>query len=687
MPGCGVDSMRRPFGVRRVSDVISRGIESRQLIIGVAIIALLTLAIMATIPPLLLDLLLALSLGAAAGMLMVTLATSDPLELTSMPPVLVLTSLFRIVLCVCASRMILIGGGQGTLIATLGSVAGGADAIVAVGLLVVLSVVQLVMVTGGVGRMSEVAARFALDALPGKQMGLDTAVGAGHLSSEGAHQEVRRLEAEAGFYGAMDGAGRLLRGEAVAAIVIVTITAFAGAARAVGAGAELGEAASRYALLATGQGLVTLLPALVMGAGAAVMVSRSAGSSPLVAEVGEQMLAGPWPLVAAATVLIALGLFPGVAKLPTLGGGGLLLLAAVMLARVHSGPPPHSHRSLGRTGTTPELTLELGMGLLALTDEDATLMDMLSAMRRSLSDQLGIEIPPLMVRDSLDLGASEFAVLYRAGRLATGTVRSGGVLAIAPHAGVTPDEGHPAELPDGRRGVWTTPEHARELARIGFAVLSPAQALVEQLRIALHRHAAAIIDLERASALLEQIRAERPALASAAEQVGVTGRTFHAICRELLWQGIPLRDAVSVVESMVEALPETHDPEQIALMARPAMAGMISGYLMVDGHIRAVTVARELHEELADAAYREAGRTVASMMPARSAALVDLLRQIAAEHGGGGPLAVIAEPRSTLVLQSICREANPLLVAVRPSDLVPDAELEYVANVEASQLA
>ncbi len=680
--------MRTPSKSFRVSDLVSAGINAHQALIGVAMAVLLVLAMLLPLPSVLLDLLLALSIGAAAGVLLVALVTSDPLRLTSMPPVLVLTGLMRIVLCVSASRLILMGGGEGTLVATLGVAAGGADPIVAVGLLVVLGVVHIVMVTGGVGRMAEVAARFALDAVPGKQMGLDTAVAAGHLSADGARQQMLRLEAEASFYGAMDGAGRLLRGEAIAALVIVAITGVVGIAQAIGAGMEAGEALSRYAMLITGQGLLTLLPAIVMGAGAALMVSRSASSAPLIKEVGTQMLSGPLPLTAAAVVLVGLGLFPGVAKLPTLGAGALLALAAFAILRFQSdrssGP---AHREDGSQVSTPELILELGMGLVELAEDSEDLMEMLLAARRTLSMELGLTIPAIEVRDSLELGATEFAIVHRAARLERGVVRSSGILAIPPNAGVIPDQGSPGELSDGRRGVWVSAPEAAELAEMGFTLMSPLEALKEELVHALRKHAAAILDLERASKLLGTLRRQHPTLVATAEQAGVTKSLFRRVCRQLLRQGIPLKDPASVLEGIVEALPETEDAEQIALRVRPSLAGVLSRRLAAGGRIRAVTMAHDLHEELADAALREDGRTVAAMMPTREAAWTHLLRSIGIEHGWGKPLAVIAEPRSLLVLQALCRRAGPHLMAVRATDLASDMELDYAAKIEASQLA
>ncbi len=649
------------------------------------------LALLVPLPPLLVDLLLALSLGAAAGVLVVALAAREPVALSSMPPLLVLTSLGRIVLCLCVARLVLVSGDGGTLVPTLGLLAGAGDGVAGIGLLVVLAIVQVVMVTTGVGRMAEVAARFALDALPGKQMGLDTAVSAGHMSSGDARAEVQRLEREANFYGAMDGAGRLLRGEAVTAIVIVALTALVGVGRAIGDAAPLGEAARGYAVLATGHGLVTILPALVMAAATALMVSRSAGASPLVEELGQQMLVSPWPLVAGAVALVGLGLFPGVAKLPTLIGGALLAAAAWWLSRWGAGegpPPPGEEPTRGRVAEPQaELALELGMGLLDLVERPEGLMEMLPAMRRRLSAQLGFSIPAIVVRDSLELGATEYAAAFRGGLLARGTIKPGRTLAVAPAAAATPDVGRPAELPDGRTGVWIAADEGDRLVQMGFTLMTAQEALVEHLAIALRRSAPEIFDLERAARLLDELRADHPALASAADAAGLSPALFRRVCGELLWGGIPLRDPLSVFEGVIEALPETDDPEELALRVRPRLAGMLSEHLATEGTIRAVLLAPALEEELANAAYREHGRTLAAMLPARSAAWVGLLDQVGREYGWGNPLPVVVEPSGVMALQSLCRQARPELIAVRGVDLSPRAEVEYVARLEPGQLA
>ncbi|MGI5818252.1 MAG: FHIPEP family type III secretion protein [Armatimonadota bacterium] len=679
--------MRSPLTLTTARSIATGGVQIAPQLLAATVAAAALLALLLPLPALLVDLLLALSLGAAAGLLVVALATADPLELTSIPPLLVLAGLARIVLCLSVGRLILIGGEAGTLVPTLGSASSGGDAITGFGVLVILGVVQIVMITSGVGRMAEVAARFALDAMPGKQMGIDTAVGAGQMSARDAQAEVRRLEREANFYGAMDGAGRLLRGEAVATIAIVVLTAVAAMTRGVTADGALIGAAAHYVMLATGQGLVTLLPALIMSAAAAVMVSRSTGARSLAEEVGSQVFIGPWPLIAGAIALIGLGLFPGVAKLPTLLGGAVLVVAAWWASRLSASEPTGSPGPTAAQQRASALTVELGMGLLDLLEGPESLMALLPELRHGASEELGFELPPVVVRDSLGLGATEYTVVFRAAVLARGRVRPGRTLAVAPRAGATPDMGAPAELPDGRDGVWVDREEAEELAEIGLLLMTPREALIEHLALAINTHAADLFDLERAATLLAQLRQTHPALVAAAETAGLDAALLRRVCAELLRGGIPLRDPVTIVEAVTEALPELRDPEQLALRVRPRLAGMISDYLAVDGRIRAVALSPPLQEELADAACHDEYRTVAAMMPQRSAAWIALLDQVGAEHGWGRPLAVIAEPGSLLPLQSLCRRCAGRMVAVRAIDLSQQVELEYVVRLEPDQLA
>ena len=671
--------------MRRLMQAAARTVSSPHA--GAALLAAVALlALVLPLPGFVVDLLLALSMGAAVGALLVALAAPDPGRLTSLPPALVLASLARIVLCLCVSRLILVTGEGSPLVLTLGRALSGSDPVAGIGLLVVLAVVQLVMITAGVGRMSEVAARFALDAMPGKQMGLDTALGRGQVSAEEAREQVRRLEQEANFYGALDGAGRLLRGEAVATVAVVALTAIAAAARALGGTTPAAEVAGHYATLATGQGMVIILPALLAGAATAVVVVRSASGSALLEELGGQKLLGAWPLGAAAAALLVVGLLPGVAKAPMLVSalalGGAAWWAASRGERAES--RWRGSLSADRAG---ELTVEVGMGLLDLVDGPEGLATQLGSLRSEVSAEVGFALPAATIRDSIDLRATEYLLALRGIEVARGIVRPQRLLAVPPTAGVMPDVGRPGELGDGRIGVWVTEDEARALSSMDYQLMTPAQAILEHLRLALRRNAAELFDLELAARMLREMTASHPELMGEARGAGLTAPLLRQVCDRLLEAGVPLRDPVPVVEALAEGLPGTSDPEELALLCRRRLARAIAAQVAPHGRLRALGLADELQDELAESAHRPADRTVAALSPERGAAWVKALGEAAREHGWGRPLALLCSQRCLLPLMHLCSQIKPELIPLAPGELPPSVSVEFVARLDPEHLS
>ncbi|MGC9317200.1 MAG: FHIPEP family type III secretion protein, partial [Armatimonadota bacterium] len=398
----------------------------------------------------------------------------------------------------------------------------------------------------------------------------------------------------------------------------------------------------------------------------------------------------PWPLAAVAVALLALGLLPGVAKLPTMLGGGVLAVVAWWLARASG---PGFERSGGEAGGRGEqgqdggdLVLELGLGLLDLVEEPDSLMPLLPEVRGRVGRAVGFTVPAITVRDALDLGATEYALVFRAGTLSRGTVRPGRILAVPPRAGATPDVGQPGQLADGRTGVWVEPDEATALAAEGYALMSAQEALAENLSIILRRRAAQILDLESAAAMIQRLRADHGELIEEAEAAGMSVGLFRRVCTNLLWASVPLHDPVSIIEGITEALPEERDPERLAVAVRRRLAGMLSDHLAEGGRVRALALSPTLEEELAEAALREGDRTVAALPPARAAAWVDLLDQAGREHGWGRTLAVLTGPRSLLPLQWLCRQTQSELIALQATDLSPTVQVEHVARLEPEQL-
>jgi flagellar biosynthesis protein FlhA len=660
-----------------------RALGSQQaLAVALAVAALVVVAL--PLPALVVDLLLALSMGMAVGTLVVALMSPAPARLASLPATLVLGALARIALCLCVSRLILSTGEGGALTSTLGNVLSGGDAIAGLGLLVALAVIQLVMITAGVGRMSEVAARFALDAMPGRQMALDTAVGRGQVSADEARETATGIEQEASFYGAMDGAGRLLRGEAVATVAIVALTAIAGGIRGASDSADIGATASHFALLAVGQGLVIILPALVASAAAAIVVTRSASRSGLLQQTGDEMLVNAWPLVAGAVALLAVGLAPGVAKVPVLIAAGALGVGAWRLRARTDAPPEPDRQSATQTS---ELLIETGLGLLDIIEGPEGLAAQVVEARHELNAALGFPMPPTTVSDSIDLRATEFTVSFRGATIAQGIVRPQRVLALPPSAGAAPDVGRPGELADGRAGVWVTSSQARSLASVGYELLTPVAVIVADMQVAVRRRAAELFDLETATRLFEAIERGHPAVVRAARGAGLTAALLRQVGGRLLECCLPMRDPLAVIEALVEGLAESTDPETLAFACRPRLAGMISAGVAPQGRVRALELAPELQQELVDCVHRSETGAVAALPPERLATWVDALDDLGREYAWGQALVVMCEPRALPALAHLCARTCSELIALTSSDLTPTVTVEFVARLTPDLLA
>lgn len=671
--------MRRPAAM----DEILRVLGSQQtLAVALAVAALVVVAL--PLPALVVDLLLALSIGAAVGTLVVALMSPAPARLASLPATMVLGALARIALCLCVSRLILATGEGGALTSTLGSVLSGGDAIAGLGLLVALAVIQLVMITAGVGRMSEVAARFALDAMPGRQMALDTAVGRGQVSADEARETATVIEQEASFYGAMDGAGRLLRGEAVATVAIVALTAITAGIRSASDAGDIGATASHFALLAVGQGLVIILPALVSSAAAAIVVTRSASRSGLLAQTRDEMLVNAWPLVAGAVALLAVGLAPGVAKIPVLLAAGALGVAAWRL-RARADAPSESDR---RSATSPsKLLIQTGMGLLDILEGPEGLASQVVEARHELNATLGFPMPPTTVSDSIDLRATEFIISFRGATIAQGIVRPQRVMALPPSAGAVPDVGRPGELADGRTGVWVTNDQARSLASVDYELLTPVEVIAADMKVAVRRRAAELFDLETAARLLDEIERGHPTVVRTAREAGLTAALLRQVGGRLLECRLSMRDPLAVVEALAEGLAETSNPETLAFACRPRLAGMISSEIAPRGRVRALELAPELQQELVDCVHRSETGTVAALPPERLAVWVNTLDNLGREYAWGEALIVICEPRGLPALAHLCARTSSELIALTSSDLTPTVTVEFIARLTPDLLA
>lgn len=631
-----------------------------------ALAVVLTLAtLLLPLPGAALDLLLALNLAFGMAVLLAAMRSEGPMGFPVLPGVLVLGSLVRVALGVAAARAVVAHGGAGTLPQTLGWLltGRGESLIGGVTVLGVLMLVSYLVLNVGLMRLAEVAARFMLDALPGRQMALDSALSAGRMDAEAGAAVGRQLQAESAFYGSMDGAARFLRGEVMALPIILALIPVAGLA-----GGNLSGQWTDLVRLALGQGLALLVPGVLMGVAAALVLSRgrNLGNTGSVLETLPQ----PALLGAVAAGLLVLAAVPGMAKLP--------LLAVATLA---GGWAWHQSRlSLcadDEDGPAPQLQVRLGMGLLSLTAGEA-LMARLGRLRLALSDELGFALPAFTVIDDAGLDPHEFALAVNGIEVTRAQLWPGRCLLAdgdKAWAGLSSmEEGRPADLPDGRRARWLRVEDDETPSSTGLNALDALGALELYLRAAVEPVAAELFDLQRASELLQAVRATHPVVIEAWEAAGLTAADLRDVGRELLAEGVPLVERVVLLEAMITSSGAVGHAGCAALAeaVRPALRRTISRLVAPAGRLSACALAEKLQDEL-QAAVDGARPGEAVALEAEAAERWwRMLRWVA---GQDRQAVVLCPPQLRAAVATLAREAGAGVRVVQPEELLPLTEI------------
>lgn len=640
------------------------------LLLGAAAVLVVLMVVVRPWAPLL-DLLLAINVLGATIVLVLALTARDPLELPAFPSLLLLGGLLRIALVIATARLILAQATGGALVETLGRLAAGDSWGTGLGLFAVLAIVQVVVVSAGGGRAAEVAARFYLDALPGKQMGIDADLSSRAIDARTAEARRSAVEAEADFYGAMDGASKFVRGEAIAIIVIIAVTFLGGAATAVSRGASWQEALARYSLLAGGESVVILVPALMMSAGAALMLTKIAGGA-----AADEMMASAGlrsgPLWIAASLLLLLALVPGAPRLALAIVGGLGMLWAWTASRGRPEPVSTRAQAAPSAATEPrvgEITVRLGMALVGLAAEGEGLLGRLTQAKEGVSRRLGIGIPSVVVTDDEGLVASEFVVEIRGQQVASGRLRPAKVLLSAPRGYELPAGPRgPAEA--GRHSVWLAPEEAGKAAGRGCRLLTAADALVMAFREALCRHAPSLFDRQAAKDMLAAVRRSRPAVVEELERLEVSLGTIRGAFSTLLAEGLAVTDPIGILERIADAAEESREPRHLAEAARRALVPTITRQVAEPtGEARPWMLGALVEEALAEAEAQNAAP--AAVLPAESVAELMEQLELAAAGQEAGQVVLMCSPQARRGVWELLRDALPWLVVVAGDEIDP----------------
>ena len=588
-------------------------------------ILLAVMVIMAPVPAAILDILLAANLTLSVLALLGAIAARTPLELSIFPTFLLVSTLVRLVLNVATTRLVLsraaIDGADaaGEVVKAFGEFVTGNDLVVGGVIFAIIAVIQFVVITAGSTRTSEVAARFTLDGLPGRQMAIDAEVQAGALSREEARAARLEVQRHADFFAAMDGASRFVRGEAVAGVIITAVNLVGGLAiGVVQHGMPLRRAIDVYSRLTIGDGLVSAVPALFVSVATGLLISRSSQAVDLPRELGRQFFSRAHVLVITAAFLATLSL-TGLPRVPLLAMAATLGIGAILLARHQRAPAPAAAGEPAPGPTVPvdePIVVELGSGLLGLVaGPEAVLVAAVRRMRAEIGADLGMVVPQVAFRDNLSLPPRGYRVTVAGDACADGVLPEGRRLAL-PRAGEPLSLDGPEGIEPGgqRRGVWVGQALAETAGKRGAAVLDETTCIRLALESSIRRHADKLLSREAVARLLESLRATQPALVEQSTGAGLPLARIHRALQLLIREGVPIRPLSEVLEVLADHAGGDATPVQLAEAVRRERAATICRRGRdADGRLVVVRIAPSALDDLLSDRGRDASRVIAQI--------------------------------------------------------------------------
>lgn len=567
MDGKTTASGWQPNLMQRSETILSLGL------LGVLIVLLVPL------PGVLLDMLLAANMAFTILLLLITVNVTHALEISVFPSLLLLMTLFRLSLNVATTRLILLHGDAGRIVATFGGFVVGGNLVVGLVIFLILIIIQFIVITKGAGRVSEVAARFTLDALPGKQMAIDAELNAGAIDEKVARTRREQLSMEAEFYGAMDGAGKFVRGDAIAGLVITAINLVGGVVLGMMNGLTLVESIQRYSILTVGDGLVSQIPALIIATAAGMLVTKATSKISLGREIGSQMTTNYRTLSLGAGILAVVSLTPGLPKIPFLAIAATLYfvsrrLQADLMAKkkkpAEAPAPvaaPTPHEQFDEFLQHERACVEIGVRLIPLVEsrEGKGLSDRISGLRRDLTRKFGIWIPAIRLRDSLYLQAETYRILISGREAARGQLRPGKMMAISSGEGLDRLDGESVQDPAFGLPAWWIDSHLQQRAEMkGYTVVDAATVMITHLGEVLRKYASELLSREDMQKLLDRVKEHAPTVVDELKPDVIRMGELHQVLVLLLQERVPLTNLTRILETVVQAAPHVKSPLDLA---------------------------------------------------------------------------------------------------------------------------
>lgn len=681
------------------------GLTPAEIVISFLVVGIVGLIII-PLPTSLLDIFIVTNLTIAINILLITLFTKSVLEFSTFPTVLLITTMFKLGLNMSSTRSILTTGNGGHVIGAFADVVAGENYIVGIILFVIIMIVQLVVVTNGSGRVSEVSARFTLDAMPGKQMAIDSDLNSGAITEEQARQRRKDLQREADFYGSMDGASKFVKGDAIAGIIIVLVNLIGGTIIFTAKGdLSITDALSQFGKLAIGDGLVSSIPSLLISLATGVIVTRSEDNSTFGTDIASDALRNPQLFKVVGVILLVLALVPGFPKIPFIVLSLAMFAANVLVKqkeeqRIKERIKEEQTLALQRKKEEQEedddvasfqvepLSIEIGYGLIPLVDStiDNSLMNRISAIRRQTAHELGILVSPVRIRDNLYLNANDYSIKIRGNEVGHGDIYPDKYMIISQSDdGSFPFQGIPTKEPAFQLDALWIDEKDKENADLqGFTVIEPLTVIATHLKEIIHAHAPELLGRQEVQKLLEGIKANNNVVIDELIPDIMRLGEVEKVLQNLLEENVPINDLATILETLADYGTVTKDTEVLTEYVRQGLRRTIANkYADENDRINVVTI----HPKVEEMVYQSIQKTATGSYPVMKpdsvnkilTAIGDISQQMAAQNMN---YVILTSPKIRLAFRKLIAFNFPDVAVLSLNEIPNEIAIESIGNIE-----
>ncbi|HKM18044.1 MAG: flagellar biosynthesis protein FlhA [Firmicutes bacterium] len=672
--------------------------QYRDLYVVIAVIMVVIMMVL-PLPPFLLDILFACNISLSLLVLLLSINIREPLEISIFPTLLLLLTLFRLALSVSSTRLILLRAYAGNIISAFGDFVVGGNYIVGFVIFLILVIVQFIVITKGSERVAEVAARFTLDAMPGKQMSIDADLNAGLISEAEARQRRVQIQREADFYGAMDGASKFIKGDAIAGIIIVLIDFVGGLLIGIlSRGYDFQRALNTYTLLTVGDGLVSQIPALLVSTATGIIVTRAASENNLGHDLNIQLLSSPKTLMITSGVLMVFAVVPGLPFVPFFILSGLFGLLGYALFREQasvetSAIADEARRELEERRQPDSvlsllqvdmIELEIGYSLIPLVDSEqgGDMLDRITMIRRQCALELGIIVPVIRIRDNLQLPPNSYVIKIKGIEVGRGQLMLNHYLAMDAGNVTEPVPGEPTKEPAfGLDALWISEEHRERAEMNGYTVVDSPSVLATHLTETIRNHAHELLGRQEVQTLLDSLRSDYSAVINELVPNLMTIGEIQKVLQTLLREQVPIRNLVTILESLADAAPVSKDLDYLTEYVREALARQLCRQYAENDVLLVLTLEPQWETVIAEGIEQTERGNVISIDPRILQRLFGALKSALDANNLVQPV-ILVSPRVRLALRRLTERNFPSLIVLSYNEIVPEIQVQTVGVVK-----